>query len=205
MTTFTSLPVALVDDDADVRDALSLLLRSHGFAVSTYESGEDFLAAPESRSAGCVILDVRMPAMSGPETFDRLRAAQSERVVVFLSGHGDIPLAVDMVKNGAFDFLEKPCREDVLFERIAQALAIAQARLGLKETQEAVQSRLARLSAREREVMDKVLSGKLNKQIADELNITMRTVEVHRASVFAKMGVKSALELSRLVAGQRGE
>ncbi|QNM94690.1 response regulator transcription factor [Chitinimonas koreensis] len=195
-------PVYLVDDDAAVRDALGLLLLSHGYTVRAFDSGEAFLAAIDARSEGVAVLDVRMTGLSGLDVFDRLRADDSELIVLFLSGHGDIPMAVQAVKQGAFDFLEKPCGDQQLLDKIDDALAIAQARSQSRGGQQAVQSRLATLSPREREVMQLVLAGKLNKQVADELNIAIRTVEVHRANVFAKMGVRSALDLAQLLAGR---
>ncbi len=194
--------VYIVDDDTAVRDAIGLLLLSHGYTVRVFESGEAFLAALEPGWEGCVVLDVRMEGMSGLDVFDELRQRASELLAVFLSGHGDIAMAVGAVKQGAFDFLEKPCRDQVLLDKINDALAVATARRQSRGSHEAVHARLAKLSPREREVMDRVLAGKLNKVIADDLNITMRTVEVHRANVFAKMGVRSAVELAQLLAGR---
>lgn len=198
-----NLPTAtvyLVDDDAAVRDALELLLQAHGHQVRAFESGEDFLAAVDADSVGCAILDVRMDGLSGLDVFDQLLARGSGLIVLFLSGHGDIPMAVQAVKQGAFDFLEKPCCEDALLRKIAEALAMTAGRQRLRQEQQVVQARLARLSPRERDVMRQILSGKLNKQIADELNITVRTVEVHRANVFNKMEVRSAVDLAQLLA-----
>ncbi|WP_137938534.1 response regulator [Chitinivorax sp. B] len=194
--------IFIVDDDAAVRDALGLLLLSHGYSVRTFESGERFLAALEPNWEGVAVLDIRMDGMSGQEVFVALRQRGSELVTMFLSGHGDIPMAVQAVKDGAYDFLEKPCTDQVLLAKLNDALGICIARRQSRGNQEAVHSRLAKLSPREREVMDRVLAGKLNKVIADELNITMRTVEVHRANVFTKMGVRSAVELAQLLAGR---
>ncbi|MFC4161371.1 response regulator transcription factor [Chitinimonas lacunae] len=193
--------VYVVDDDAAVRDALALLLQAHGHPVRAFASGEAFLAALEAQSSGCVILDVRMDGLSGLDVFDRLCQRGSELSVLFLSGHGDIPMAVQAVKQGAFDFLEKPCREEELLHKLDQALAQIAQRRQVRQGTAALQARLARLSPREREVMQQVLAGKLNKQIADELQITVRTVEVHRANVFTKMEVRSAVELAQLLAG----
>ncbi|MGQ5523327.1 response regulator transcription factor [Chitinimonas sp. PSY-7] len=195
-------PVYLVDDDAAVRDSLALLLLSHGYTVRAFESGEAFLSAIPPDSDGVVVLDVRMPGLSGLDVFDRLRQDDSELIVLFLSGHGDIPMAVQAVKQGAFDFLEKPCSEQALLEKIDDALEVVMGRQTSRSNLTEADKRLATLSPREREVMDRVLAGKLNKQIADELNIAIRTVEVHRANVFAKMGVRSALDLAQLLAGR---
>ncbi|MBB5016783.1 two-component system response regulator DctR [Chitinivorax tropicus] len=194
--------VFIVDDDAAVRDALGLLLLSHGYSVRTFESGERFLAALEPTWEGVAVLDIRMEGMSGQDVFDALRQRGSELLIIFLSGHGDIPMAVQAVKDGAFDFLEKPCTDHLLLSKLNAALDICLTRKQSRGNQEAVHSRLGKLSPREREVMERVLAGKLNKVIADELDITMRTVEVHRANVFAKMGVRSAVELAQLLAGK---
>jgi len=194
--------VFLVDDDAAVRDALGLLLLAHGYTVRTFESGETFLKAVDARSEGCAILDVRMEGMTGLDVFDEMRQRGLELIVLFLSGHGDIPMAVQAVKLGAFDFLEKPTSEEALLNKLNDALSIASARKQSRSSNEAIHTLLSRLSAREREVMDLVLAGKLNKQIAGDLLITIRTVEVHRANVFAKMGVRSAVELAQRLAGQ---
>jgi two-component system response regulator DctR len=193
--------VFVVDDDAAVRDALGLLLLAHGYAVRVFESGERFLAACEPGWEGVVVLDVRMGGMSGLDVFAQLREQGSELMVLFLSGHGDIAMAVGAVKQGAFDFLEKPCAERTLLDKLDDALTVAQARRQSRGGHEEAQARLARLSQREREVMDRILAGKLNKQIADELGVAVRTIEVHRANVFAKMAVRSAVELSQLLAG----
>ena len=194
--------VYLVDDDSAVRDALGLLLLAKGYSVRSFESGEAFLAACQPEWEGCVILDVRMDGISGLAVFDQLRTGNSELVVIFLSGHGDIEMAMQAVKQGAFDFLEKPCADTRLLQKIDDALAIAAARGASRGSHEALQTRLDKLSPREKEVMELVLAGKQNKIIADALAITMRTVEVHRANVFAKMGVRSAVELAQLLAGK---
>ncbi|TXG96362.1 MAG: response regulator transcription factor [Rhodocyclaceae bacterium] len=194
--------VYLVDDDTAVRDALGLLLLAKGYSVRSFESGEAFLAACQPEWQGCVILDVRLDGISGLAVFDRLRASNSELVVVFLSGHGDIEMAVQAVKQGAFDFLQKPCADTRLLQKIDDALAIAAAHSASRGSHEALQTLLDKLSPREKEVMELVLAGKQNKIIADALAITMRTVEVHRANVFAKMGVRSAVELAQRLAGK---
>lgn len=170
-----------------------------------FESGERFLEAMEDSWEGVVVLDVRMGAMSGLDVFGKLRERGSELMIIFLSGHGDIAMAVGAVKQGAFDFLEKPCAERTLLDKLDDALSVALARRQSRGSQEAAQARLTKLSQREREVMERILAGKLNKQIADELGVAVRTIEVHRANVFAKMAVRSAVELSQLLAGwERG-
>ncbi|MEN9659733.1 MAG: hypothetical protein RL571_3198 [Pseudomonadota bacterium] len=191
--------VYLVDDDIAVRDSLGLLLLSHGYSVHAFASGEQLLAEIHPESEGVVLLDVRMPGLSGPDVFKLLYEMGSELIVLFLSGHGDIPMAVQAIRQGAFDFLEKPCSEKQLLERINDALDVAIGRHQLRNNQQRLEKCLSSLTPREREVMDWILQGKLNKQIADEMQIAIRTVEVHRANVFAKMGVRSALDLSQLL------
>jgi two-component system, LuxR family, response regulator DctR len=193
--------VYLVDDDIAVRDSLGLLLLSHGYTVHAFEGGEEFLSAIDASSEGVVLLDVRMPGLSGPDVFKQMYELGSELIVLFLSGHGDIPMAVQAIRQGAFDFLEKPCSEKQLLERINDALEVAIGRQSVRGNQQLLEKRLASITPREREVMDWILQGKLNKQIADEMQIAIRTVEVHRANVFAKMGVRSALDLAQLLKG----
>ncbi|RTL47593.1 MAG: response regulator transcription factor [Rhodocyclaceae bacterium] len=191
----------IVDDDEAIRDALSWLFKSRGIASSAWPSAEAFLADYRPQMRGCLVLDIRMEDMSGPELFDRLRSQGCRMPVIYLTGHGDVPLAVQSLKNGAFDFIEKPCNDNLLADRVAEALAL-DAEVNQRASQQAsVAERLASLTQREREVMDAVLAGKLNKVIAGDLDIAMRTVEVHRARVFEKMGVKSAVELAKLLAG----
>lgn len=189
----------LVDDDEAIRDALSWLLRSRQIPHRTYDSAERFLAAWQPETAGCVVLDMRMTGMSGLDCFDRLREQQSRLPVIFLTGHGDVPLAVNALKKGAFDFLEKPFNDNDLLTRIEEAMARDAGQRADSATADSVNSRLASLTSRERQIMEKVLAGKFNKVIADELNISMRTVEVHRANLFDKMQVKTAVELANLL------
>lgn len=191
--------VHLVDDDEAIRDALVWLLNSRGIEARAWPSAEAFLADYNDGMRGCVILDVRMLAMSGPELFERLTERSCQMPVIFLTGHGDVPLAVQAIKAGAFDFIEKPFREPELVDRIQDALDLDRARRDQGIASASIESRLRSLSAREREVMEGILAGKFNKVIAAELNIAMRTVEVHRARIFAKMNVKSAVELAQLL------
>lgn len=194
--------VYLVDDEAVVRDALAFLLGSRGLTVQTFDSGPALLAALEALRAqrmpvrGVFVLDVRMAPMSGLQLHEALIALGLRNPVLFLSGHGDIPMVVEALKKGAFDFLEKPYSDNTLVDRIAQALAVEAASVADNAAAVERQARLASLSEREREVMQRVAAGKLNKVIADELHIAVRTVEVHRARVFGKLGVKSAAELA---------
>ena len=199
--------VYLVDDEDVVRDGLAWLLRSRRLLSEGFASGEDFEAMLDSRPAGwptapgCVLLDVRMPGMSGIALFDRLveRALLDVLPVIFLTGHGDVPTAVAAVKRGAFDFVEKPFADNALVDRVEQALALSGEALLKRRDGEAVLKRLAELTDRERDVMRLVMEGRANKLIAQDLDISVRTVEVHRARVFEKMEVKSAIELLHLL------
>lgn len=197
--------VFIVDDDAGVREALAWLLRSRRLLSAGFESAEAFDAMLQEgfrpEQPCCLLLDVRMPGMSGLALF----AAMAERglveamPVIFLTGHADVPTAVDMVKRGAFDFCEKPFSDNALVDRVEEALRRSAAVLASQREKGALQGRLADLTERERDVMRLVARGLPNKLIADQLAISVRTVEVHRARVFDKMEVKSAVELANLL------
>jgi two-component system response regulator DctR len=194
--------VHLVDDEAPVRAALEFLLSSHGISVHSYDGGPALLARLDQGLAlrGCMLLDVRMEPMSGLQVHDEMVARGIQLPVIFLTGHGDIRMAVAALKKGAFDFVEKPFGDAVLVDRVRDAMAAdaeQQARLADGDARGA---RIAGLTPREQDVMHRVAAGKLNKVIADEMHVSMRTVEVHRARVFAKLGVRSAAELATLLA-----
>jgi two-component system response regulator DctR len=197
--------VFIVDDDEAIRDALSWLLQSRGLEAVGFESAEAFLAAWRPEWSGCLLLDIRMGGMSGLDLFDKLKDASSALPVIFLTGHGDVPMAVSALKKGALDFVEKPFNDNELVDRVVEALAWAARRRQQEAGSAGIASRLSSLTAREKQVMDLVLAGKMNKVIADDLGITMRTVEVHRAHVFEKMGVKTAVELAQLLSAFKGE
>jgi two-component system response regulator DctR len=203
------LPIVYIVDDEDVvRDALAWLLRSRRLLSEGFASAEAFEAAAEQRAAAragdwpdapaCVLLDVRMPGMSGLASFERLieRGWLASLPVIFLTGHGDVPTAVAAVKRGAFDFVEKPFSNNALVDRVEQALQSSAQALAQRRQHGDMALRLAELTERERDVMQLVVKGRPNKLIADELHISVRTVEVHRARIFEKMGVKSAVELA---------
>lgn len=196
--------VFVVDDDASVREALAWLLRSRRLSSAVFESAEAFQRQLESGAPisqpSCLLLDVRMPGLSGLALFDWLieRDLQQAIPVIFLTGHADVPTAVDAVKRGAFDFCEKPCSDNALVDRVEQALAQSAAYLQQHQKTGRLQERQAELTEREREVMALVVEGMPNKLIADRLDISVRTVEVHRSRVFEKMDVKSAVELVNL-------
>lgn len=193
------LLVHIVDDDPAVRDSLYWLLKSRKVASALWSDGSDFLSNYSPEMSGCIILDIRMPGMSGIELFDRLRLKMCMLPVIFLTGHGDVPMAVRAIKEGAFDFLEKPFDDNALVDRVLAAFAYDTDRRIEQSKSSDTLSLLGKLTLREHEVMDRILLGQLNKVIADELGIAMRTVEVHRARIFEKMEVRSAVELARLL------
>ncbi len=197
-----TIAVHLVDDEAPVRDALEFLFVSHGFAVRSYPDGPTFLAALDGPTPvrGCILLDVRMEPLSGLQVHDALVARGVPVPVIFLSGHGDIPMAVEALKKGAFDFVEKPFGDTALVERVRDALVAEAAQQQRLAEGDARGAKLAGLTPREQDVMHRVAAGKLNKVIADEMHIAMRTVEVYRARVYAKLGVRSSAELATLLA-----
>jgi len=190
----------IVDDDEAIRDSLSWLLQSRGILSLTYPSAEAFLEAWTPTLTGCILLDIRMENMSGTELFERLLENGCRLPVIFLTGHGDVPMAVSTLKNGAFDFVEKPCNDNHLVDRVVEALMLDESRRAASYSADSINSRLALLTTREQQVMERVLAGKMNKIIADELQISMRTVEVHRSSLFDKMGVRTAVELAQKLA-----
>jgi len=198
------MTVFLVDDEPAVRAALSFLLRSRGLSVLDFASGEALLAQLDAWDGqappGCFVLDVRMEGMGGPALHETLIARGLRHPVLFLSGHGDIPMVVEALKRGAFDFLEKPYSDNALVDRIEQALSVAAAMQQHAARDAEVHARLASLTPRERDVMRLVAAGRLNKQIAAELSLAMRTVEVYRARVFAKLELRSSAELGALLA-----
>ncbi len=189
----------IVDDDPAVRDALQWLLKSRGVTSHAWDSAPVFLSAAGPDLCGCLLLDVRMPGMSGIELFDRLRAIGCKLPVIFLTGHGDVPMAVQALKDGAFDFIEKPYDDNALVDKVLAAIEHDAKRCAQANSIRALRHKLEQLTQREQEVMQMILAGKLNKVIADDLGIAMRTVEVHRSHIFEKMQVRSAVELSQLL------
>jgi len=200
--TVEPVAVHLVDDEAPVRDALEFLFTSHGLAARSYAGGKVFLDSLASGAPlrGCILLDVRMEPLSGLQVHDALVARGIQTPVIFLTGHGDIPMAVDALKKGAFDFVEKPAGDVALVERVRDAMAADAAQQSRRAEGDVRGAKLAGLTAREHEVMLRVAAGKLNKVVADEMNVSVRTVEVYRARVYAKLGVRSAAEVATLLA-----
>lgn len=191
--------IHVVDDDEAMRHSLAFLLKSLGMPVECHPSAEAFLAARRPGKPGCVVLDVRMPGMSGLELQALLNRAGETLGIVFLSGHGDIPMAVQAMADGAVHFLEKPCNDQVLLEQVERALKRSRDVCGRAAAAQAVQRRMDTLTQREKDVMALVVQGKPNKVIAFELDISIKTVEVHRAHVMEKMQADSVADLTRML------
>jgi len=190
--------VHVVDDDEAMRDSMAFLLRAENFQVQTYADAADFLTALPQIKVGCVVTDVRMPGMSGIELLQRLRELKVSLPVIVVSGHGDVPLAVEDMKTGALDFIEKPFEDDVFLRAVRTALG-AQAVDSQRQAQKAtINSRLESLSNREREVLEGLVAGHPNKTIAYDLGISPRTVEIYRANVMEKMQARSLSDLVRM-------
>ncbi|MDK9559071.1 response regulator FixJ [Marinobacter sp. M216] len=191
--------VYVVEDDEAVRDSLELLLKSDSKPVKTFESATAFLKDYSEKMAGCIVLDIRMPGMDGMELQKKLNEKHSILPIIFVTGHGDVPMAVDAMKEGAVDFIQKPYREEALLEKIEAALEQdLEQRKTLDEKQEIIR-RVKSLTPREHEIMDRMIAGQANKVIAIELEISQRTVEIHRSRVMHKMGTHSLAHLVRMV------
>ena len=204
MKTARSAPLVYVlDDDAACRDSLRWLLEAGGYRVRTYATAEHFLASCEPQAGACLVLDVRMPGMSGLALQEELLRRQQYVPIIFVTGHGDVPMAVDAVKKGAVDFLEKPFNDEELLARVESAVTLERAALHVRAQRQLAVTRIAALSQREREVMERIVDGKLNKVIADELRISVKTVEAHRARIMEKLGVDSVAGLVQLALAGR--
>jgi FixJ family two-component response regulator len=191
--------VFVVDDDDAVRNSLRMLLKSAGVPSDAFASAQEFLSTYEVSHPGCLVLDVRMPGMSGLEMQHELNLRGATIPVIFITGHGDIPMAVEAMQHGAFDFLQKPFRDQELLDRVQRALIRdTEYRARLRHTDK-IRERLASLSPREREVLDLVTQGKANKMVAGDLGVSQRTVEIHRAHVMQKMEAGSLAELVRMM------
>lgn len=191
--------IYVVDDDEAMRDSMTWLLEGEGYKIACFDSAAAFLGAWRSSLRGCIVLDVRMPEMSGLELQEKLDSIGSHLPIIFVTGHGDVPMAVGALQRGACDFIEKPFHNEDLLARIERALELDSQIAARQQRDNAIASRLDQLTQREREVMQLVVAGKLNKQIADELDISMKTVEAHRARVMEKMGVRTLAELVKIV------
>lgn len=190
--------VYIVDDDSAVRDSLSLLLKSVGIESKTFSSGDEFLDAYLPEWGGCILLDIRMPGISGMEVQRRLAERDCTLPIIFITGHGDIPMAVEAMHLGAHDFVQKPFHDQELLDRIQAALNVNREQQDEIELKRSVRERYAALTPREAEVMSAVVRGHANKVIAMDLDLSQRTVEIHRARVMEKMQVRSLAELVKL-------
>ena len=191
--------VLVVDDDPAMRDSIAFLVTSVGYDCRSFTSAEEFLRDWQDDRPACLLVDIRMSGMSGLDLQNRLAESKSSLGVIFVTGHGDVPMAVRAMRGGAIDFLQKPFNDQLLLDRIREALDVSIATWAAAAEHAAVEARRARLTAREREVLELVVAGKANKQIAAELNISIKTVEVHRHNVMEKMEAASVAELARLV------
>ena len=191
--------VNVVDDDEAVRDSMRWLLEANGFEVRCFESAEAFLAADTLREpVGCLVLDVRMPGLSGLALQDEMLRRGSTMPVIFVTGHGDVPMAVDTMKKGAADFLQKPFSDERLCTLVRECLTRSADSYRLALDARELDERMERLTARERQVLERVVAGRLNKQIADDLSISIKTVEAHRSNIMEKLAVRSMAELMRV-------
>jgi len=192
--------IFVVDDDASVRKSLARLLGSHGLTVETFDSAEQFLRREPYGGTGCIILDVRMPGLSGIALHDELARTDYHVPVIFITGHGDIPMGVEAMKKGASDFLPKPFEESQLLDAVNRALEKSAHDRADRTEAERARMRIDRLTPREREVLPYIIAGMLNKQIAFKLDIAEKTIKVHRGHIMEKLGVDSVVELVRFAA-----
>ncbi|TAG01108.1 MAG: DNA-binding response regulator [Betaproteobacteria bacterium] len=195
--------VYIVDDDEAFRDSVAWLLQTNGYQARLFPDAESLLKEIKPGTGGpprCIVLDVRMPTMSGPEAQEALKAREIDVPVIFVTAHADVPIAVNAIKRGAFDFLEKPFAESDLLKRIEEALSFASETAAQQTHVATIQTRLTSLSEREKQVLDAVVTGKMNKTIAYDLDISIKTVEAHRARVMEKMEANSLAHLIRMVA-----
>ena len=190
--------VYVVDDDEAVRDSLQWLLEGKDYRVKCFDSAESFLSRFDPREVACVICDIRMDGMNGLELQDRLIERKSPLPIVFVTGHGDVPMAVSTMKKGAMDFIEKPFDEAELRKLVERMLDKARSESTSVQQQRAAAERLGKLTAREHQVLERIIAGRLNKQIADDLGISIKTVEAHRANIMEKLNVNTVADLLRL-------
>ncbi|MFV0679434.1 response regulator transcription factor [Ottowia sp.] len=194
--------IYVVDDDEAVRDSLQWLLEGQDFRVRCFESAEAFLSRYDPREVACMIVDIRMDGMSGLELQDKLIEQKSLLPIAFITGHGEVPLAVSTMKKGAMDFIQKPFKEEQLVPLVERMLE--QARTSFADAQQAASrdALLAKLTARETQVLGRIVAGRLNKQIADDLGISIKTVEAHRANIMEKLGANTVADLLKIALGQ---
>ena len=194
--------VYVVDDDEAVRDSLQWLLEGKDFRVRCFESAESFLSRYDPREVACLIADIRMGGMSGMELQDRLMERQSPLPIVFITGHGDVPMAVESMKKGALDFIQKPFNEDQLVNLVDRMLEKARDAFSVHQQAASREALLSRLTTREAQVLERIVAGRLNKQIADDLGISIKTVEAHRANIMEKLNANTVADLLKIALGQ---
>jgi len=190
--------IYVVDDDEAVRDSLQWLLEGASYKVQTFDSAERFLAGFDPSAIACLVLDVRMPGMSGLELQEELLRRKAELPIIFITGHGDVPMAVTTMKRGAADFIEKPFDQAKLKSLVEKMLAQAREDAARRDRERMNQALLARLTAREQQVLERIMAGRLNKQIADDLGISIKTVEAHRANIMDKLKANTVADLMRI-------
>jgi len=190
--------IFIIDDDEDVRRALGRLMRSAGWAVESFPDAQEFLLRLPYDDVGCVLLDMQMPGMTGPELQERMHAIGVSLPIIYLTGHADVPTSISVMKNGAMDILLKPAADDLVLEAISSAIARHASIKDDDSKRVEIETRVSRLSLREREVMQLVIGGRLNKQIAGDLGISEKTVKAHRARVMEKLETRSVAELVRM-------
>ncbi len=195
--------VYVVDDDEGVRDSLQWLLEGKDYRVRCYDSAETFLSRYDPREVACLIVDIRMGGMTGLELQDRLIERRSPLPVVFITGHGDVPMAVSTMKKGAMDFIQKPFQEEALLSLVERMLEQARESFNAYQNTASREALLAKLTSREAQVLERIVAGRLNKQIADDLGISIKTVEAHRANIMEKLNVNTVADLLRLALSKK--
>ena len=194
--------VYVVDDDEAVRDSLQWLLEGKDYRVRGFDSAESFLSRYDPREVACLIVDIRMAGMTGLDLQDRLIERKSPLPIVFITGHGDVPMAVDTMKKGALDFIQKPFNEDALVNLVERMLDVARQSFAGYQQAASREALLAKLTSREAQVLERIVAGRLNKQIADDLGISIKTVEAHRANIMEKLGANTVADLLKIALGQ---
>jgi FixJ family two-component response regulator len=197
--------VYVIDDDEAVRDSVQWLLEGENFSVRCFESAEDFLARYDQRDVACALIDIRMNGMSGLDLQDRLLERNAQLPIAFITGHGEVPLAVATMKKGALDFIQKPFHEEQLMPLVERMLEQAQASFAQRQHAASRNARMAKLTNRESQVLNLVIAGRLNKQIAGDLGIRLKTVEAHRSSIMEKLGANTIADLMRIVLDQNSQ
>lgn len=194
--------IYVVDDDEAVRDSLQWLLEGKDYRVRCFDSAESFLSRYDAREVACLIIDVRMGGMTGLDLQNRLIERQSPLPIVFITGHGDVPMAVDTMKKGAMDFIQKPFKEEALVSLVERMLEQAKSTFAEHQVSASRDALLGKLTSRESQVLERIVAGRLNKQIADDLAISIKTVEAHRANIMEKLGANTVADLLKIALGK---